>query len=447
MSRKAFGGNPAGGRGAFLAVALLASGCTSDIWLGESETPLPGQRIAINQGSDDLARAGEGGPIVIPEAEVNRSWSQPGGNSANAPLHVATNASLSRRWSASVGSGSSGYGRLTSPPIAIGDALFSIDTTARVTAVSAAGGKQLWRVSLAPDGEEAEGGFGGGITADFGRIVAATGFGDVVGLDPASGQRLWKRSFGLPIRAAPTASDGRVFVITVNNEVHCLDIETGEVVWDFRRYSESASVLASTSAAVSGDTVVVPYRSGEVLAFEVATGEPKWADALTRAGAQSSLSSINDIAGRPAIADGTVFAVSHSGRIAAIRLDDGSRIWEQNIASTQTPWPVAGTLFVVALDGRVIALSAADGTVRWVTPLPQFEDPEDRADPILYSGPVLAGGRLLIVSSTGALIEIAPETGAIIGQSNIGKQLYIPPVVANGAVYLMADDATLIAMR
>ncbi len=435
--------------GVTLLAGLLLStpGCTSDIWLGDEEVPLAGERIAINERNDTMEATGGAEPIVIPQAEVNRSWSQPGGNAANSPGHVATNATLSRLWSASVGAGSSSYGRLTSSPIVIGNILYSIDATARVTATHAGSGKQIWRVSLAPENEEAEGGFGGGITADFGRIVAATGFGDVIGLDPASGRRLWEHSFGLPIRAAPTASDGRVYVITINNEVHSLDIESGEVLWDFRRYSESAGILANTSAAVQGGIVVVPYRSGEILAFDVVSGKPAWGDTLTRTGAQSSLSTINDIAGRPAIADGMVFAVSHSGRIAAIRLKDGTRVWERNVASTQTPWPAGGNIFVVGIDGRVSALGASNGKVKWVTSLPQFQDPVDREGPILYSGPVLAGGRLLIVSSTGSLIEITPETGAIIGQTSIGKQFYIPPVIANGSVYLMADDATLIAMR
>ena len=437
-------------RGAVVAGLVLAlvpaSGCTSDIWLGSEETPLAGERIAVSERNDVLEAAG-GGPIAIPEPEVNPSWSQPGGNAANAPQHLAAGASLSRGWSASAGQGSSGYGRLTAPPIVVASTVYTLDAAATVTATSGRSGQRLWRASLAPANEEAEEGFGGGITADFGRIVVATGFGDVFGLDPASGQRLWHRDFGLPIRAAPTASNGRVYVITINNEVHCLDIETGEVIWDFRRYSESAGLLASTSPAVADGIVVVPYRSGELLAFDAETGQPAWGDTLTRTGAQSSLSTINDIAGRPAIAGGVVFAISHSGRIAAIDLKEGTRLWERNIASTQTPWVAGGTLFVAATDGRVTALDAGDGSVKWVTSLPQYEDPADRSGRILYSGPILAGGRLLIVSSNGALIEIAPETGAIIGQTSIGKRFYIPPVVASGSVYLLADDATVVAMR
>ncbi len=431
-----------------LVCALVTfTGCGMDVWLGGEEILIPGERISVIERKDTLEITGSTQPVNVPQAEVNHNWLQPGGNAANAPVHLATSATFAHGWSASVGTGSSGYGRLTSSPIVIGEVVYSLDAAAHVTAISARDGKQIWRISLALENEDPEGGFGGGLTADFGRIIAATGFGQVIGIDPASGEQLWRRTLGLPIRAAPTASNGRVFVITVNNEVHCLDIETGKVIWDFRRYSESAGVLANTSPAVFENTVVVPYRSGELFAFDVATGKPKWSDVLTRTGAQSSAASINDITGRPVIADGLVFAVSYSGRLVAINLKDGVRAWERNLASTQTPWVAGRHLFVVALDGRITALSTTDGSVKWVTALPKYENLTEQKGRILYSGPILAGGRLILVSSSGVLIELTPEFGAILSQTSLEKRFYIPPVVASGSMYLLSDDATLIAMR
>jgi outer membrane protein assembly factor BamB len=431
------------------ALALLLSGCqTFDDWMGTPEVPLPGERVPVSQASDALTVAGgELVGIQVPAPIENASWSQPGGNPANAPAHLLASGSLRKAWSSSAGTGSSGQGRLTAPPIVVGGRVFVLDAAATVTALSADGGQRAWRAALTPQGEDAEEGFGGGIAADFGRVIVATGFGEVFGLDPSTGQDLWSRDLGLPIRSSPTAANGRVYIVTVNNEVHCLDIETGEVVWDFRRYSDDAGVLANTSPAVDAGVVVVPYRSGELLAFDAATGKPLWGDALTRTGRQSAVAAINDIAGRPAIAGGTVYAVSHSGRLVAIDLKTGGRRWAKNVASTQTPWVAGDTVYVVTLDGTVSAIGAADGKARWVQRLPHFQDPESRKDPILYSGPVLAGGRLLVVSSTGELIAIAPETGQIAERTSIDEPFYIPPIVAGGTVYLLSDDATLIALR
>ena len=437
--------------GVCLAMSLTAACSSFDSlgWLGEEETPLEGVRKSVMQSTDVLEVEGNAStePLVVPPPVNNSNWSQPGGTPANAPVHLAANASLRTAWTTSGGEGSSSYGRLTSSPIVIAGTVFVLDAAAHVSAINARTGSRAWRISLSREGEEPEEGYGGGIAADFGRVIAATGFGDVFALDPSTGQIMWTRSLGLPIRAAPTASNGRVYVITVNNEIHCLDIETGEILWDFRRFSDSAGVLASTSPAVANDVVVVPYKSGELLAFKAADGKPVWGDSLTRTGRLSGVGAINDIAGRPVITDGRVFAVSHSGRLAAIDLKSGGRSWSKNVASTQTPWVAGSAVYVVAVDGRVTSLNAKDGGVRWVRQLPGYEDPEDREDRILYSGPVLAGGRLLVVSSTGALYEISPETGAVLNQSSFSERFYIAPVVASGTVYLLADDASLIALR
>jgi outer membrane protein assembly factor BamB len=431
---------------AALAAALLLGGCSmTDNWFGDAEVPLPGERIAVAADIDALDI--EGGTVTLPTAVANASWSQPGGEASNAPGHLAARASLARGWSADAGEGSSSYGKLTAPPIIVGGRIYVLDASAHVAAHSADNGRRIWRVNLTPEGEDSEEGFGGGLAADFGRIVVATGFGDVFGLDPSTGGELWRRNLGLPIRAAPTAANGRVFVITVNNEVHALDIETGEILWDFRRYSESAGVLANTSPAVEGATVVVPYKSGELLAFDAGSGKPIWGDALTRTGSSSPVGAINDIAGRPAISGGGVFAVSASGRFAAIDFKTGRRLWAKNIASTQTPWVAGDAVFVVSTGAEVVALSRKDGSIIWVSKLPLFGDPEDRKDRIVYSGPVIAGGRVLVVSSKGRIYALSPETGAVISQAEAGGGFYIPPVVARGNVYLLSDSAQLIALR
>ncbi|MGI9413067.1 MAG: hypothetical protein ACR2PM_05325, partial [Hyphomicrobiales bacterium] len=66
----------------------------------------------------------------------------------------------------------------------------------------------------------------------------------------------------------------------------------------------------------------------------------------------------------------------------------------------------------------------------------------------LWSGPVLAGGRLIALSSKGAMVNVNVQTGEVINQSAVGGDgIYISPVVAGSVIYILDDDATLIAMR
>ena len=90
-----------------------------------------------------------------------------------------------------------------------------------------------------------------------------------------------------------------------------------------------------------------------------------------------------------------VFAISHSGRMVAIDLRRGDRVWEQEIASSHGPWVAGDYIYVLANDNELVCLTRNEGKVRWVQQLPQYDDPEKRKDPILWAGPVLGGDRLI----------------------------------------------------
>ncbi len=61
--------------------------------------------------------------------------------------------------------------------------IYALDSEVKVTAYDAKTGDDVWSVDLTPNDEDAEDGFGGGITADGGRVFVSTGFGFVVALD------------------------------------------------------------------------------------------------------------------------------------------------------------------------------------------------------------------------------------------------------------------------
>lgn len=73
----------------------------------------------------------------------------------------------------------------------------------------------------------------------------------------------------------------------------------------------------------------------------------------------------------PAVADGRVYAAAAEGRVLALDLQTGKRVWEfstdkdEGLRLTGGPGAGDGLVVVGGLDGSVIALSAADGSERW----------------------------------------------------------------------------------
>ena len=280
-----------------------------------------------------------------------------------------------------------------------------------------------------------------------GTLIVASGFGYVTRVSAEDGTELWKRELGVPMTGAPTVKDGTIFVASNNNEVFALDLETGETDWSDQAIAESARVLGSPSPAAIEDFVIAPYSSGEIIAYLANNGRRLWTDAISQAGRFTPISEINDIGSRPVLAGGLVFASSQSGITVAIDGRSGNRVWARPIGSTQAPALSGKFLFVIGTNATLAALDAGSGDAYWVTELPQYKNEKKKKKRISYSGPLLASGRILIVSSYGELLAFDPQTGEQTASLDIKDTTYIEPIAVQGKVFLLTDEAKLVAIQ
>lgn len=385
--------------------------------------------------------------IVVPAPSPSGDWPQPGGSADNAPINVQGEASLRVDYRHSVGAGSSRRERLAAPPVVADGRIYVIDADHVVRAFDLERGREVWSRRLRPEDSRDRRALGGGLTFGDGKVFVTAGYGFAVALDAASGQELWRTRANAPFHAAPTFGGGRVYAVTNDSELIAFDAGTGEVQWTHQAIAEPARILAASSPAVSGDTVIAPFASGEVIALLASNGRRLWVDSLSRSGRLTSLSAINDIAGRPVVANGVVYAASHSGILAAIDLRTGQRVWSRPFASTQTPWLAGDVLYAVGSDGELAAFDKETGNVFWVRQLRRFEEEDERKGRISWTGPIMVGGRLILASSLGEVIAVAPTNGEVVGEGRVGDPVFIPPIAAQGRIFLVTDDAQLVALR
>jgi len=429
-----------------LAAALLVSlcGCSGPLSnirnpFAKKEEILPGERIAVitDPGASDLNPAGAPKPISLPPPRSNETWTEPGGTPSNNLGHLALKEQVQRVWSADAGTGSSSSGRLSAIPLVANGNVYTLDAGGTVSAFSAASGATVWSVSVTPENEKRKEGFGGGLALDGGRLYVTTGYGTVVGIDPGNGAIVWTKTVGEPVRSSPTAAAGKVFFVSADNVLHALNAADGSEAWTARGLPQIATLLSNVSPAVSENIVIAPFPAGDVAAYDVASGKASWTDSLARTTETSAAGILGDPA-RPVIDKGVVFAVSHGGKMIATSESNGERLWTRNIASTQMPWVAGDTVYVVDLGGKLWALSRTDGAVKWATDLPGTGR---------WSGPVLAGGRLWLVSGDGLLVAADARSGQVISNLDLGTAVYVSPIVAGGRMYILADNATLIALN
>lgn len=439
---------------ALLLVSFLAlDGCSAMNWFGQNTSSskpkvnIEGKRISVLtfdkplEVSDSMVTV----DVDVPQPYLNEDWPQTAGYSSHTMYNLKGPSRLKKLWEVRVGTGGEIGSRVVMSPIVAEGKVFAMDTDVRVAAFDARSGKGIWRTDLAVSVEKPQVGFGGGLAYADGKVYAATGFGDVFALDPKDGSVVWRQKLGEAFRTAPTVGDGRIYVTSFNNQLFVLDQKDGHVLWNYRAIAEGAHILAETSPAVAGDSMVAPFSSGELIAFLVDNGQVTWQDSLTRTGRLSAISTMNDIAGSPVIDHGQVFAVSHSGRMVAIDLRSGQRIWSNEIASIETPWVAGDFIYQLTTEGQLVCVYRRDGSIKWIRQLKAYNDPKTRKNPIVWSGPVMIGGVLMVASSKRLAVLVNPHDGTVLKGIRLPDKVYTAPIIANDIVYVYTNDGHLIA--
>ncbi|MEQ7155321.1 PQQ-like beta-propeller repeat protein [Brevundimonas aurifodinae] len=450
--------------------------------LGQDDAPQAtasaGDRVSILSFEQSLtpSAALSGRDFFLPGPVSRTAWPMAGGTPENLVEHSIAAPSFEVAWRRGIGRGSSRTTQVMAPPVAADGRIYAMDGDSTVTAVDATSGEVVWRQNIKPDGREAsggaavfglpvpfvssgggalEGGFGGGLAVAGNRLFVASGYRTMSALDAATGDVVWSQNVDVPLRGAPTVAANRIYVVDVDNQIIAFNAETGAQEWSYRGIAEPARVMRASSPAVSGDTVIAPFSSGEVVALRASNGQPVWTQVLSRTSRTSALSEIRDVAGRPVISRGFVYAVGHSGVMQAMDLRTGQPRWSVPIAGVNAPLPAGDVVYVVSKSGELTVVNRDTGAVYWTRDLNEgrvrqeggFFGLGDRTVRPEWSGPVLASNRLVLVNSDGEAVAFDPKTGAETATIRLGGAAYLAPIAYNGALYVLTDEGDLVSIR
>jgi outer membrane protein assembly factor BamB len=438
-----------------LAAVMLVSAC-------ERELILPGERFPVRADlsaslpSDDgiapvapAARpANQSVPISLPPATSSGEWTHRGGSARHASAHGQLSATPARVWSASIGTGSSRKNRITAAPVVSEGRIITMDSRAQVVATGT-NGATLWRSDLTPPFDRGGDVSGGGVAVGGGMVFVATGYGELVALNAASGAVQWRQRLDSPVAGAPAYDGGTVYVATRDAAGWAVDARNGKTLWTIPGAPNALSVSGSSAPAVNDKTVIFPFSSGDMVAALRLNGTRVWAAPVSGQRPGRGYQGLTDVTGDPVIVGGTIYAGTAAGRTAAIDAGSGERIWTAVEGALSPPLVVGGSVFVVNDEARLVRMDAATGEVVWMADMPNFvnERPKRQKAITPHFGPVLAGGRLVVVSGDGLLRQFNPTDGTMVGTAQIPGGAASAPALAGGALYVVGGNGQLHAFR
>lgn len=421
-----------------LATSLL-SGCW-DFWKDKKD-PLEGTRevVFLNQEALRTDASTPASSVVLEKASPRTTWAMASAVASHNPAPATLPQNLRKLWDNSIDTSSNG--KLLSSPVIAEGMVFASGSAGEVSAFRITDGERLWTTQTLDETRDHQP-FGGGVTWDAGHLYVTTAAAEVLCLNTKDGSILWRRSLVAPARSAPTVDKGRLYIATINNQLNALSATDGQPLWSHMGMMESAGLLGGASPAVSGNTVVVAYTSGEVFALTADNGHSLWVESLNNPGAVDSLSSLAHIKARPVIHNGVAYLVSHANRMSAIDLRTGRFLWNRQIGGIRTPALSGDFLFMLSNDSHLVCCENKTGKVIWTKELP---NKSDGSQDILWAGPVLVNDTLAITGSNGKILFCNVQSGEILKDIDAGNPLLLSPVSAQETLVVLSDQGDIIA--
>ena len=386
--------------------------------------------------------------IELPPMKSNNQWALISSAISKDNPNLMLGENPSEIWSVSIGKGDSRKKRLVTDPIFYQQMIFTLDANSTASAFDTKG-KLLWRKDLTPAGEKSGEIFGGGFAAGQDQLFVTLGYGFLLSLDPSTGEKNWSQRLSSAGNNTPIFKDGLVYLISGDSKAWAIDAENGRISWKVDGIGNETNLISSNSPAVSGKYALFGFGNGEIYATFKKGGYVLWSSSLSGRGDSRVISAIDDIVASPAIVGRNVYAADGSGKVVSLKIENGERNWTAPFGSSGNFWIAGKSLFFISDTNKLVRLEMKTGKTVWLTELPSFAQKR----PLIskknnqHHGPIIAGDRLVIVSSDGYIRFYDPKTGQQRNKLKIKAGATANPIVVNETLYLITQDGKLRAFR
>lgn len=344
-------------------------------------------------------------------------------------VDIEPTVNIKKRWSTGVGNGQ-GAGLYKLQPIIEGNIIYAAAADGEIKAVERDRGKTLWDTEL-------ETGLSGGVGFYDDALLLGSADGEVLKVSATSGELQWSARLQGEVLAPPQSNGQVVVVQTYDGKLQGLDFASGEKLWTYDSDVPVLTIRGTSAPIVNGDTVYAGFANGRVAAFDVNTGGVKWEVRVAISQGRSEIERIVDVDGAMALIGNELYAASYQGRVVAIDVAAGRKIWQKDVSSFSGVSQGFGNVYVTDENGTVSAYLRNGQGLRW------------EQDALGYRGlsrPTPVSSYVAVVDYDGYLHLLSQVDGELVGRVRPGGGGARANMLADGnVVYVYTDDGDLIA--
>lgn len=353
-------------------------------------------------------------------------------------------AQVDKLWSEGIGDGAGRSGARIAPAASSDGRVYVAAINGEVEALDAATGRTLWRRKLG----ERKGWlwkrsdtlrWAGGPSVDGDLLVVGGLDGQIAAMSAQDGSPRWTAQINSEVISAPAIGGGIVVVRGNDGRLHGFDAASGASKWVFDQSVPSLSLRGNSAPLILNGVVYDGTDSGRVTAVRLDDGNEQWTQMLGTGEGRTEVERLSDVDGTLVSDGATLYAVGYRGQIAALAPDSGRPQWQRDLSSYAGVAVAGDSVVAVDADGNVWAFDRSTGANLW------------KQDQLKYrwlSAPAIQGNLVVVGDSEGYVHWLTLGEGKFAARQRLSKKpIEATPVVAGDTVFVEDIRGNLAAYR
>ena len=342
---------------------------------------------------------------------------------------------VAKVWSARVGDGA-GVTGVRMGPVVVGGVLYAASTDGEIAAFDAATGKSLWSKKSSTHGwfgwgdkHRKDAFYAGGPAVDGDLLAIGTLDGHVYGLSSKDGSQRWVADLKSEVITPPAIVGDLVLVRTQDGRVYALDRATGNRRWVYDQGNVPLlSVRGNGPLLAANGVVFFGSDDGKLVALRMDNGEKLWEQPLASGDGRTDIERLDDADGAIVLDGSTLIGTAYHGNLVAIDGPSGRPLWSRQFSSYGSPAVSGNMVFAVNDQSQVWAFDRSGGADQW------------KNDALKYrwlTSPAVQGNYVVVGDVEGYVHWLQTGDGALAARERLSrKPIRAQPLVVGDLVYV-----------
>ena len=309
------------------------------------------------------------------------------------------------------------------------DAVYGVSAKGELTRLERSTGRQVWRI-------ETNAIVSAGVGSGEGLVVIGGDKGEVLAFGE-DGKSRWSSKVSSEVLGVPKIADGVVVVRSGDGHIAGLSVADGKRIWIYERSTPALVVRSHASVTIHRGVVFIGFAAGKLVAIKLADGSDLWENSVSQPRGNTELERISDITSDPVVNDAQVCAIAFQGHLACFEAAQGSPLWNRDISSDKGLFIAGKYIYVSDARGAILALDKDGGSTVWKNEQLLLREP---------SAADVQDNLVVVGDFEGYLHALSREDGHFVARIKLDGAIQIAPVQMDDGMLVQTQNGSVYSL-